>query len=208
MVETVQYGGETFRIQSTGRYYNSDIRGKGRERRLHRRVWCDHHGAIPMGCDIHHIDGDWRNNTVDNLECVERVAHKRKHMIERYANAEERQKNAAHLEKIRPLASEWHASPEGREWHRAHGKKTWEGREPTKKKCRKCGTEFQAMFKGRAQFCSTACGQAVAYHRYFTERRKCSWCGKGFIANRHRATECCSRTCGNRKRGAETRKAA
>ena len=47
--------------------------------RIHRRVWIEHHGAIPKGKHIHHIDGNKRNNSIDNLICVSAIMHHATH---------------------------------------------------------------------------------------------------------------------------------
>jgi hypothetical protein len=41
----------------------------------HRKIWISHYGIIPMdergkSYDIHHIDGNRRNNAISNLMCV------------------------------------------------------------------------------------------------------------------------------------------
>ena len=63
---TILYAGERFRIQTTGRYYQSGRKGSP-ERLLHRRIWIDNFGAIPEGFVVHHKDGDWTNNRIENL---------------------------------------------------------------------------------------------------------------------------------------------
>ena len=45
----------------------------------HRRVWRKHHGPVPRGFFIHHIDGDKQNNDITNLELVDATTHKRLH---------------------------------------------------------------------------------------------------------------------------------
>ena len=36
----------------------------------HRLVWEQHHGAIPKGMFIHHINSDRRDNRIENLKLV------------------------------------------------------------------------------------------------------------------------------------------
>jgi len=36
----------------------------------HRRVWERHYGPIPRGYEIHHIDGNRKNNDLENLKLV------------------------------------------------------------------------------------------------------------------------------------------
>ena len=45
----------------------------------HRRVWRKHHGPVPSGFFIHHIDGDKTNNSIDNLTLMDALTHKRIH---------------------------------------------------------------------------------------------------------------------------------
>lgn len=204
--EHVVYRGEKFWLQTTGRYFQSRRKGEV-ERLLHRRIWSDRHGPIPEGMVVHHIDGDWRNNDIANLALLSHSEHAAEHMRERLALPGAAERNAEWLDRARIAAAEWHGSDEGLAWHREHGKQTWEGRDPVDAVCSKCGATFQTYFPSRARFCSTACMQAVAFRRYFTEQRTCAWCGVEFMANRHRKTACCSRVCGNRLRGVIMRKA-
>ena len=44
---------------------------------LHRKVWIDHHGSIPTRRNIHHIDGNKRNNRIENLAMQDTVSHSR-----------------------------------------------------------------------------------------------------------------------------------
>lgn len=43
----------------------------------HHLVWSAVNGPVPEGLDIHHIDGDTYNNSIDNLECLTHEAHAR-----------------------------------------------------------------------------------------------------------------------------------
>src|ERR1035437_5451807 len=77
--EFMERNGEKFWIQSSGRYYQSGRKNVA-ERLLHRRVWSDAHGPIPAGMHVHHRDGDWRNNALENLELVVPRPHRADHM--------------------------------------------------------------------------------------------------------------------------------
>jgi len=49
-------------------------------RQKYRKVWEDHHGPIPkdsngVSYEIHHIDGDPSNNSIENLACVSIEEH-------------------------------------------------------------------------------------------------------------------------------------
>lgn len=203
--EYVLYRGEKFFLQTTGRYYQSGRRDAP-ERLLHRRVWTDHHGAIPDGLVIHHIDGNWRNNDIANLVVIDHTEHMREHMRERFACPEYAARNAEYLNRAQRAAVDWHRSEEGLAWHREHGKRTWDGREPVDAVCTRCGAQFQTWFPSRARFCSHSCEQSAGYHKRFTLPRTCAWCGAEFMASRYKPAVCCSRTCNNRMRGAAVRR--
>ncbi len=122
---------------------------------LHRAIWSFHHGAIPPGHHVHHKDGNPLNNEIANLECLPAKRHHEAHSAER----SERGRSPAqlkHLAEIRPVAAEWHRSPEGVEWHAAHGKKSWENRVKSTLTCAECGAVFESFFTD-AQFCGKSC---------------------------------------------------
>ena len=202
--EFVLYRGEKFWIQTTGRYFQSGRKNCGKERILHRRVWEDAHGNIPERHHVHHIDGDWRNNDLSNLELIDEKTHQRNHKMEALSQPGALEKNMELLERAREAAKEWHGSDAGRKWHSEHGKRTWEGREPIDAVCDVCGSAFKSFFPGRSGrfYCSSACRQKIRFRTYFTDKKKCLFCGEEFMANRHRKTACCSRTCANRYRAA------
>jgi len=51
----------------------------------HIRVFLEHYGRKPKkGYDIHHIDGDKTNNSIDNLLEIERSQHKKLHNKDMY----------------------------------------------------------------------------------------------------------------------------
>jgi len=48
----------------------------------HRLVWWRAHGEIPDGFDVHHINGDKRDNCIKNLRAMSRSEHARLHALE------------------------------------------------------------------------------------------------------------------------------
>ena len=55
------------------------VRGWVGREMAHRREWRKHHGPVPVGFFIHHIDGNKQNNSIENLELVTAKDHKRIH---------------------------------------------------------------------------------------------------------------------------------
>jgi len=53
----------------------------GRKVFEHRLIWKLNNGDIPKGCFIHHKNFDKLNNRIDNLECISRIEHGRKHWL-------------------------------------------------------------------------------------------------------------------------------
>ena len=47
----------------------------------HRLVWKEHYGEIPDGMVIHHINGDGRDNKLENLELLQNGKHSSNHMM-------------------------------------------------------------------------------------------------------------------------------
>jgi len=200
-VETVDWGGKTWRrypeansVSDRSYYQRSTTGGIVR---LHRAIWEHHNGPIPSGHHIHHIDGDPTNNDINNLECVSPRDH-----INLHFDDERRQKQREWMDSIRPLASEWHRSEEGREFHRKIGGLAYQNYEPTTETCDCCGEEFSAKgMHRRGRFCSNKCKSA--YRRATgvdDETRQCEACGDDYRVNRYRKQRTCSRSCANRIR--------
>jgi hypothetical protein len=63
------------------------IPAKCRDSARTRRIWAQHNGPIPVdengiSFDIHHRDGDWRNNSPDNLQALSVADHYRVHFAQ------------------------------------------------------------------------------------------------------------------------------
>lgn len=200
MKEFVDYRGERFYLQSTGRYYQSG-RKDVRERLLHSRVWSDENGPIPDGCEIHHKDENWRNNELQNLELVNGVDHQREHMLKKMQDPEFRERSIQHLRSGSAAAADWHRSDAGRDWHARHAVEGWKDRKPKSACCEVCGLQYETFFPTRSRFCSMSCEQKDHYLRHKTATKLCSNCGTEFTFNKYRKQECCSRACANKMRG-------
>lgn len=213
-VDSIRYGGVIFRRYPDSKnwtersYYVPGVadRKKG-ARRLHEEIWRAAHGSIPDGFDIHHVDFNPLNNDVANLRCVAADEHQRIHVEHRretgaYVGVEQ----LAHLERIRPLTKAWHASDEGREWHRRNAVAAWEGREHREERCQQCGAAYQTRDAGPVKFCSNACkSQARRLSGVDDVDKTCVNCGETFRANRYARPVSCSRVCAQRYRSRQAR---
>lgn len=182
--------------KSACRYFYERTGKRAGARALHRAIWEAAHGPIPPGFHIHHVDGDTLNNDLANLALVRPDEHALEH--EATVSEDFRRWRSEHLHAIRPRASEWHASEEGRQWHSEHGKRIWIGRQPVDCVCGECGKAFQSL-DGREteRFCSRVCVNRH-YHRtqkYYIDR-PCEVCGKPFKTRPHKTQRTCSRLCG------------
>lgn len=187
MIEYTEYNGKRYhrypesKRKSDARYYR---RGKNY---LHRVVWETHNGPIPKGHQIHHINGDFGDNRIENLECLTPVAHVACHPADM---TEQRQ---AHLASIRPQAAAWHASDEGREWHRQHGRDVWADKKPKAYQCQHCGCEYETRTVSRHRFCSNNCKSAWRRAAGLDNITvTCATCAKEYVKSKYSK----SRTCG------------
>ncbi len=133
-----------------GRYFQKQ--GK----RLHRMVWTYNHGRIPAGYDIHHRDGDPKNNDPENLECIpEREHHSDRHGKEAAERAQ------PFTPEARLAAAAWHASPEGRAWHAEHFERNIRPvmQERIPAVCQECGEDYLVSLAKlkQSKFCGAVC---------------------------------------------------
>jgi hypothetical protein len=157
-------------------------------------MWFDAYGEIPKGMQVHHKDHNAFNNSLDNFELVDRSEHARAHAKDRL------KKDPEHLKKFHAkgiiAAAQWHGSPEGIEWHKAHSKRFEFGKfNFGNKNCEQCGKEFIVKQAG-ARFCHNNCKSA---HRRANNpdlvKRKCEQCNQEFETFKYNQRRFCTRKC-------------
>lgn len=67
----IEYKGMLYRTNTYGYYVSCEKRPNI----LHRVIWEEYHGKIPAGYIVHHKDGNKTNNSIENLELMERGKH-------------------------------------------------------------------------------------------------------------------------------------
>lgn len=193
MTDTVIVDGFTFWETHQG-YYLGNVNGKAR--RLHIYVWEKHHGKIPKGYCVHHIDHDKSNNDISNLTLMSIRDHQQMHAIEP-ERMEEAKKNI--LIAVR-FAVDWHKSDDGREWHKLHAKEQMTAMlaNTTKCICQCCGKEYETpeFCVGRSKFCSESCKRrARTKSGRDNINVKCPVCGGEYVTDKYSRKKYCSDGC-------------
>jgi hypothetical protein len=191
--ETTVFNGVTYYRYPESKQESDRKYFKRRRGYLHRDVWELHHGKIPDGYEIHHKDKDTSNNAIENLELVASEQHIRLY------HCGSTPKKKTHLERIRPLTKEWHASEEGREWHREHAKAQYAALPIEERACDHCQKVYPVKWnRVLDRFCSNRCKTAARYASGVDNiEHTCVVCSKTFTRNRYaRGThQYCSRQC-------------
>jgi hypothetical protein len=188
-----EFNGHRYYRKPNG-YYKADFKDGGSY--LHRDVWEHHHGPIPGGHHIHHRDHNKAHCELGNLELLASGDHARLHFRE-HIEAGTIDCSPERMAAIRPLASEWHRSEEGRIWHREHAKRMAASRAVENHACAYCGQGYAVKRGARKRgFCSMSCqGMARKASGVDDEDRICAICGSGFRANRYIRRRTCSHDC-------------
>lgn len=193
--ETIEYDGKLWH-----RYPNAKQRSHRNYFRshctyLHHYVWEKYNGKRKEGYHIHHIDGDYSNNSINNLEEITI----KEHLSNRHKMSEERKKYQKELcNVIRPLSIKWHKSEEGHKWHIKHAVEQGFGHQTYGiAKCEVCGNEFEKI-TAHKKFCSNACKSKYRREQGLDNVTKvCECCGKEFKTNKYSKAKFCSRSCKN-----------
>ena len=191
--ETIEYDGKVWyrypnaKRSSDRNYYQKC--GKF----LHHYVWEKYNGVRKKGYQIHHKDGNFANNSIENLEEITIKEHQ---CIRHKMSEERRQKQREWCDKIRPYTKEWHKSEEGTLWHKQHAQQHNFGHiKYGERKCQVCGKIFEAK-TNHQKFCSNVCKSKYRRLLKLDEiTNRCEWCGNEFKTNKYSKARFCSRHC-------------
>jgi len=151
------------------RYYRCGRYFQRRGVRLHRVVWEFHNGEIPDGFHVHHVDNDTANNQSENLECIPAVSH----LAGRHGE-ESGIRGRRSIKRANTVASAWHGSAAGKQWHSEHFDKhirpVMEARIPAV--CEECGKEYlvSAAKQKQGRFCHPNCRARALRKRRRSQR--------------------------------------
>ena len=160
---------------------------------LHRVIWEYHHGEIPKGYTVHHIDENKSNNSISNFQLLTASAHKSLHNLTTSKKeyicefCGEKFLSSA-LNSPRFCSSKCNS-----DWHKKNEKEI--------RQCPTCGKTFSVYKHARQIYCSHDCANQVTSQKKKrpTIERTCVICGKKFIVPKtHSKQLCCSRLCGGR----------
>jgi hypothetical protein len=185
---------------SDQRYFKGwvEINSEWRKTYLHRYMWVIEKGEIPKGYHIHHKDGNFLNNTIDNFECISSKDHISNHYHEQ-SDAWKSQKTSILINVARAKAVDWHKSEAGREWHKTnffkHSAKAL-FTEKTKR-CEHCSKEYKTIAShGGTRFCSNNCKSSSRKRSGVDNiERMCAFCGCSYDVNKYSKGKTCSRIC-------------
>lgn len=191
MEHQFHYGKKFYLDRDTGYWISSGCP----KIRAHVFVWEHRHGDRPKGFHVHHKDHDKSNNCIENLELIEAAEHLREHMT-----PERREKARKRMPMLQELAKPWHASEEGRTWHRNHVAcslaKVWETEYPGVCAC--CQKDYIGETASQ-RFCSNNCKSEWRRREGLDDVEiECPVCKKTFVKNKYARAKTCGRKCGGR----------
>lgn len=139
--------------------------------KMHRYVWQFYNGEIPKGYQIHHIDENKSNNTIENLALVNPKEHIREHMKLHPERVDKWKENIE--TNARPKACEWHKSEEAKKWHKEHWKNSLGVKmdRTIEKFCLSCGKQFfvNPTVANRTKYCCGTCRHRELVKKYRAE---------------------------------------
>ena len=196
---TVEYDNKKWVKQKSGYYQCTQRKFKGKNW-LHQYVYEKEKYIIPKGLEVHHLNENKDDNSIDNLVLLTPEDHRKLHGDYKITNPERYKKQCEHLDKVRPD----HVWPEDPIKYEKHRQALIDGMAKTKlivKVCENCGDNYEVMPFGSSRFCSNKCKSAKRRESGVDNIIEiCSICGISFIKNKYSKSMTCSRSCGNVQR--------
>ena len=152
-------------------------------RRLARATWRKTYGPIPKKHHIHHIDGDVKNWSLSNLECMPGHEHLSMHLKERVWDRVCTQCGNA-FRREGTIKGGRFCSNACRSAHRRAS-----GVDDVARVCPKCKRVFLVNRYSTQKFCALVCADPGSYERKVS-LYDCLWCGSKFEAKNRRAMYC------------------
>ena len=201
--ETKQYFDGKHFHQGTNKYFyktlgksDKKIHEKSRES-LHRYVWKFFNRAIPKGYVIHHKDENKSNNSIENLELMEKQEHTIMHIKEFHRENPNHSREC--IERNQDKCREWHKSKQGNEWHKQHFENVKHLMfKQIKAICTVCNKEYETIestTKGNLYCSNKCCSKARRDSGIDDIDRECEICKKTFRVNRYAKKRFCSSSC-------------
>lgn len=117
--------------------------------------------------------------------------HLKLHML----TPERRKKSKETADKYRHLTKAWHASEEGRAWHKAHGILGWIKKKEITVVCKCCKKEAKTK-SYHQEFCTNACKSKWRRDQGLDNVQKiCERCSTPFTLNKYAKTRYCGQDC-------------
>lgn len=155
--DQMEYNGKKYYISKQG-YYSRDERKNGKRKMilLHRVIWEEANGSIPVGYHIHHKDENRLNNSLDNLELLPSSQHSSHHRKEEF--------NEGNLSYLVSAQKKWLQTEKGKLEKSKSCKQGWLTRKISNKICQHCSESFQTK-SPQAKFCSQSCKYKNWWHK-------------------------------------------
>lgn len=186
-------------IDDTHQRFNGVTYCKGRDGHfvhnhfIHRDVWQYYIGEIPTGYEIHHVDENKANNTIDNLQCLTKKQHSKIH--------HEKMPVAEYVCEVCGKTYVTSIFARSNRFCSKHCRNHAEAKRGGEEKiCAYCGKNFIAFRGATGDCCSHSCASKLQHkekprQKIFIEKT-CPICGKVFSVTLTRKNqECCSFSC-------------
>ena len=150
-IDSIEWNGETWYLYRGEKYYQR------RGERLHRVAYKHYFGEIPKGYHVHHVDGNVKNNSPENLILLSQQDHMKLHMNEKERNDQQKQIAKASWKRLDRQRREWAKTEKGKAWYKEHWKNSiGKSMIPEERECAHCHQKFTSTAK-HARFCSQNC---------------------------------------------------